>query len=184
MHPRTRELLEFLEAERRILCAAVESVAPARREQLPAPGRWSAAGVVEHLAIVEARVSARLAPVVERARASGGPHEMSTDPILPTLFIRGILDRTTRVHAPELAHPTGLGFDAAWAALETSGRSVRALLGDADGLALAEMSAPHPLLGPLTFYQWFGFLGAHEARHAAQIREDYGSTADRGRQTA
>jgi hypothetical protein len=28
---------------------------------------------------------------------------------------------------------------------------------------------PHPVFGPLDGYAWFGFIGAHEARHAAQI---------------
>ena len=30
---------------------------------------------------------------------------------------------------------------------------------------------PHPLFGPLSAYHWFAFIAAHEARHAAQIRE-------------
>jgi hypothetical protein len=33
------------------------------------------------------------------------------------------------------------------------------------------VSWPHPRFGPLTGYQWIAFSGAHEARHAAQIRE-------------
>ena len=30
---------------------------------------------------------------------------------------------------------------------------------------------PHGALGPLTFFLWAAFVGAHEARHAAQIQE-------------
>jgi hypothetical protein len=40
-----------------------------------------------------------------------------------------------------------------------------------DGVALSDVSAPHPALGPLNGYQWFLFLAAHEGRHTAQIRE-------------
>jgi hypothetical protein len=30
---------------------------------------------------------------------------------------------------------------------------------------------PHPALGDQNLYQWIAFVGAHESRHAAQIRE-------------
>jgi hypothetical protein len=33
------------------------------------------------------------------------------------------------------------------------------------------VSFPHPVLGPTNGYQWFLFIGSHEARHADQIRE-------------
>jgi hypothetical protein len=174
MHARTRELLEFLDAERQRLRTVVDAVPADRREEPPAPGRWSAAGIIEHLAIVETRVGERLAPAIADARAKGAPRETAADPVLPSTGLARVIDRSTRVHAPEAAHPTGRPFAAAWAALEQAGQRVRELVREADGLALGELTAPHPLFGPLSFYQWFAFIGAHEARHAAQIREDFG----------
>jgi hypothetical protein len=53
MHTRTRELLDYLELQRAVLRGACESVPPALRDRPHAPDRWSAAGVVEHLAILE-----------------------------------------------------------------------------------------------------------------------------------
>lgn len=173
MHARTRELLDFLDAERQVLRGALDATPVSRREQPPAAGRWSAAGVVEHLAIVEARVGAMLAAQIAAAKAGGGTLETETGPILPALGLARVIDRSTRVHAPEAAHPTGLALDAAWGALERAGDDVRSALRDADGLALGAMMLPHPLFGPLSYYEWFAFVGAHEARHAAQIREDY-----------
>ncbi len=41
----------------------------------------------------------------------------------------------------------------------------------ADGLALGEVMFPHPAAGPLNGYAWIVFVGLHEARHAAQVRE-------------
>ena len=52
---------------------------------------------------------------------------------------------------------------------------LRGAVDRADGLAIGEVTAPHPFLGSLNLYQWLIFLGAHEARHAAQIREIAGS---------
>ena len=49
--------------------------------------------------------------------------------------------------------------------------TLRQVVIDVDGLALAEVSAPHRHLGPLNGYEWMAFIGNHESRHAAQIRE-------------
>jgi len=173
MHPRTSELLEYLDLQRSVLWAAVAAVDPPARECAPAAGRWSAANVVEHVAIVERRVAALLAREIAAARAAGAPTETSSSPIIPTLALDLVLSRRRTFSAPGSAQPHGLDATAAWVALETAGAAVREALRAGDGLALATLTAPHPIFGPLNFYHWFGFLGAHEARHAAQIREDY-----------
>lgn len=173
MHPRTSELLSFLDGQRAILKSAADSVAESARDVAPAPGRWSAAGIVEHLAIIERRLAVMLGTRIAEARASGDFIEMDSRSVLSTIDLGPVLDRIRRVKAPESAHPTGLAFPSAWDALGAAGDRIRQTLRDADGLALERLTAPHPIFGPLTFYQWFAFVGAHEARHAAQILEDY-----------
>jgi hypothetical protein len=49
--------------------------------------------------------------------------------------------------------------------------ALHASIAQGDGLALSAMTHPHPLLGPLSRYAWIALVGAHEARHAAQLRE-------------
>ena len=170
MHPRTRELLDYLDAQRAVLRDAFDDVPSALRDTAP-PGRWSAAANVEHLAITEERISGFLRARLDRAIAEGLGRDDATDPILQTLGLEKVLNRETRVNAPDIARPTGLPSADAWAKLETSGVLVRDLARSADGLALGAVTFPHPLFGPLSVYQWFGFIGAHEGRHAAQIRE-------------
>ena len=172
MHPRIRELLDHLDRERAVLRAAFEAVPPELRDRAPGPGRWSAAGIVEHLAIVEQRVAGALAEKMAAARAGGVGPDTEEGPILPALDLTRIHSRTNRVNAPETAHPKGLSADAAWTALERAGEAVRATLRSGDGLALGSVEHPHPAFGSLTLYHWFAILGGHEARHAAQIRED------------
>jgi hypothetical protein len=55
--------------------------------------------------------------------------------------------------------------------LEHRRAKFRDLVRSADGLALAKVTAPNRVLGPLDGYQWILFVGAHEARHTGQIRE-------------
>lgn len=171
MHPRIRELREYLDAQRAGLRDAFEAVPPAMRDRSPGPGRWSAAGIVEHLAIIEQRVAGIIAGKIAAAKAEGLAAETATDPILPTIDTAKVIDRTTRVAAPPTGQPTGLPADAAWTAFDRASASVRDALAQGDGFAIGTLTHVHPLFGPLSLYYWFGFIGAHEARHAAQIRE-------------
>ncbi len=178
MHRRVVELIGYLDAQRALLRAAFDAVPPSLRGFAPNPDCWSAANIVEHLAIVEGRVARRLQSLIDAARAAGAGPDMSSDPILPTLPLQMVATRARRVAAPEPVRPTGLDADAAWAALEHATPRVHAALRAGEAVDLTQVSMPHPLFGPLTAYAWFGFIGAHEARHAAQIRETYGiSTA-------
>jgi hypothetical protein len=170
MHPRTTELLGYLDAADADLRAAYHAVPAERRAARPAPERWSPAEVVHHLAIVERRVTQRIASLVEQARAL--PPESDTSPVLPTLVARRLVDRTRRIVAGEASHPRDTEAARAWADLDDARRALKAIVVSADGLALGQVSAPHPALGDINGYEWIAFAGAHEARHAAQIRED------------
>jgi hypothetical protein len=46
------------------------------------------------------------------------------------------------------------------------------LLVAGDGLELGAVTHPHPRFGVFSIYDWMAFLGAHEVRHAEQMRED------------
>src|SRR6185295_4675352 len=128
MHPRTEELLSYLDAQRAVLRAAFDSVPTDLRSKEPAPGRWSPNAIIEHLAIVDGRVAGLLSMRIAEGRAAGslGP-DPNTDPILPIVDVSYVLDRTTRVTAPEPIRPTtALDADAAWAALDQATAAVRA----------------------------------------------------------
>jgi hypothetical protein len=173
MHPRVDELLKHLDHHQAEFRKAYESVPKDRRNTKPAPDRWSAANVVEHVAIVNGRVAGRFAKQIAEARAGGHAPESAHDPILPTIDLARVLDRApaNRIQAPDPIQPTGLDADAAWAALEQSNAALKDALASGDGLALGTIMAPHPLFGPLSIYQWAAFTGAHQSRHAAQLRE-------------
>jgi DinB superfamily len=170
MHPRTRELLDYLDAQRTILRAAFDAVPAEARRKEPA-GRWSPNAIVEHLAIVDGRIAKLLSKKIAEGRAAGLGPETSADPILPALDVARLIDRSIRFTAPDVLHPAGLDADAAWAALEQATVALRTSVMEGDGLALDAITHPHPGLGPLSLYHWIAFVGAHEARHAAQIRE-------------
>jgi hypothetical protein len=171
MNSITRELLAYLDEQRAVLKSAFDAVPAELRAQAPAPERWSAVNVVEHLAIVEARVAKLLTQRIDEARA-GLPPAAPGGAILPTINYQRMYDRSTRVKASDISNPTGLDSAAAWAALESAGSMLRAMLAANDGVDLSSVKHPHPRFGELSVYEWTAFLGAHEVRHADQIRED------------
>jgi DinB family protein len=173
MHPRTSELLRHLDTQHEHLRKAVESVPRDQRETKPTPDRWSVAEVIEHLSIVETRIERVFSAKLAEARAAGRvAAERETTPVVGTIDMDRVLDRTRRITAAEAALPSGkLDADEAWAALERARSSLSESVRSADGLALSEIVQPHPVLGPINLYQWIAFVGGHEARHAAQVME-------------
>jgi hypothetical protein len=157
-----------LNADREALRAAVERVPRELRGHRPAPDRWSVAEILEHLGIVEGRSTALLAPQLADAPLLGGPAAVTGISQLRQFTV----DRSRAVVAPETIRPTGkVDADSAWAALETSRNQLLELMRGAEGRDLTVVTRTHPVLGRIDGYQWLSSIGAHEARHTAQIAE-------------
>jgi hypothetical protein len=172
MHPRTQELLNFLETSRIRLREAVEAVPPERREAPPQNGRWSVAQVIEHLAKVESGIARLIRRRVGEAKVAGLAPETEISSVLWSLDVGRVVDRRAPLDAPDRVRPgADLTVEDAWRAFESAHDEARQSVAETDGLAIGALSHPHPSLGPLNLYQWIIFLGAHELRHAMQIRE-------------
>lgn len=165
-----------LESNRTTLEEAVSDVPATRRERRPAAERWSVAEILEHLGIVEGSITQLLRARIDAARTSGLRQELETSPIVPTVPVARLLDRRRTIVASARSLPTGsLDATSAWQVLTERRRALSDFVVAADGLALSDVVIPHPILGPLNAYQWLVFVGAHEGRHAGQIREIAGS---------
>jgi len=169
MHPRIKEVVEALDSRRAELARAVNEVPTSARERRPSEDRWSVAEVLEHLALVEENIPQRVKALVTEQRTN--PERESTS-IAETIDSAFMLDRSKKRVAREAMQPrSGVDAAAAWTRLERARQVTHETLRELDGVALSDVSAPHPALGPLNGYQWFLFLAAHEGRHTAQIRE-------------
>jgi hypothetical protein len=172
MHPRIREVLDYLVTAKVHLRDAVDGVPASLRDTKPAAERWSVAEVLEHLANVNAAIGRLIAKQIAKAREAGLGPEQDISSVVWSLDVSRALDRTDVRVSPERNRPTqGLTADAAWQALEAADSSIRDAVVAADGLALGEVTFPHLYLGTLNLYQWVAFAAAHEFRHAAQVRE-------------
>jgi hypothetical protein len=169
MHPRIAELLAYVDRQDGVLRAAYDAVPADRRNTRPAPERWSPAEVVHHVTLVDGSVTRLLRKLVAQARAL--PRETETTPVVPTLDLARIIERSRPLTASESAQPRNTDPARIWTDFDEALTDLRAVIASADGLAMAAVSAPHPALGNFNGYEWIAFAGAHAARHAAQIRE-------------
>lgn len=172
MHPRTEEVLEYLDARRKELRAAVDSVPATARNTSPAADQWSVAQVLNHLTMIDRRVAIGISKWIMEARDSGLGQETETTSVLGTIPAERITDRSRRVEAPPEIRPrTDVDAETAWTELEQARSKLRAAFLSGDGLALEQVIQSHPVLGPINIYQWALFVASHEARHTLQIRE-------------
>jgi hypothetical protein len=165
------EIYAHIDGARARLLAAVEGLSEEEQAFSPAPDRWSAAELVEHLSIVEGNVVALLGKLLARAgdeeSSAAPPAAAAFAPVSIEEFVE--LSRAARYEAPERIRPTGLPLADSLARLRDSRaalHSLRPRIERADGRALR---FPHPTWGPLDLYQWLLFVGAHEDRHLAQL---------------
>ena len=170
MHPRLSELIEYVDAQTETLRSAYDQVTPERRGVRPSPTRWSPAENVQHLTIVERRLTQRIASLIEQARAL--PPETETTSVLATGPAGRAVDRSRRFSTSEASEPRDADPARVWDDFMAARRDLMAVIVTGDGLALGAVSAPHPALGSFSVYDWIAFVGAHAARHADQIRED------------
>lgn len=172
MHPYLSEALARLDESRAVLAGALDDVPDPLRRTRPEPGCWSAAEVLEHLALVDRFFAERIATSIAEARAAGlGPERGSRQMLSDDVRSR-MADRLDRREAREAMMPAGVVESAeAWADLDRARQTVRDAVAGADGLALGSVTAEHRFFGTLNVYQWIELTAAHEIRHADQIRE-------------
>ena len=178
MHPRIEELVGALDHRRAELARTVNEVPTSARNRRPSEDRWSVAEVLEHLALVEENITQRIKQLVAEQRANGLGMERDSTSVAQTFDSAFVLDRSKKRVAREAMQPrSGIDAAAAWTHLEHARQVTKDTLRELDGLALCDVSAPHPALGSFNGYQWFLFLAAHEGRHTAQIREIMAASA-------
>lgn len=170
----TKEEREFLvrqlKESRAGLMKSVEGMSATQWTWKPAPDRWSASEVAEHLLLTEAMV---MGLVNDQVLKSPPQPEMRPVIAYKDGAVRTkLLDRSWKAQAPEPAQPKGAYPDeGVWSKAMNEARAstikwVKSTKDDLRGHV-----APHPAFGPLDAYQWALVLPYHMQRHTMQIEE-------------
>jgi len=168
--------LAYLEVAAYGLAESVHGLAQ-RQWTFQPRGRWSVAGIVEHLARVEELFVDRIALRLPEAPAGSADR----NPEATDALVRSVVpDRSASVVLPgrvSLAEaPSQIAPKGEWGPEESMERFREArtrtavLLRTAPG-SLRGHVVEHPALGALDGYQWVLFLAAHSVRHTKQILE-------------
>jgi|SRR5579871_1249542 len=159
-------ILKRLEEGRDAFLCSFEYLSETQLKFKPQPDRWSIADCVEHVALTEDGMYARV------TKGAPNPAGAALDPEKYERFVSAVIARRRKVVAPDPMQPTGHFASIATAReqfVTSRARAieyVRACTGD-----LRTLFAKHPLLGDIDCYQFLLLLAVHPARHAAQIEE-------------
>lgn len=169
IHPRIAEVIGVLEDAQQAMVSQLARLSEAQKNAPAAEGRWSVAQHLEHLAIVEDGCGRLMSKLIKEVKAAG-TQETETSSLLHSLDRYEVWNVTRRVEAPEGVRPNGgLSTDDAFARLSTARARMIDALTSASGLALASVTYPHPLIGPLNVYQWGIVSAHHQRRHGTHI---------------
>ena len=160
-----QQILELLEKGRTALLAAVGGLSELDASRIPAPGKWSILGCVEHLGISEDYLFAQIASA-----------PISDTPVLnpdreAKMMARGT-DRTRRMESPTEGHPRG-AFPTLVAAvahfLASRQRTVDFVRSNPSDLR--SRMTWHPILKQANCHEMLISICVHTLRHVKQIEE-------------
>jgi hypothetical protein len=150
------------------LRAAVSGLSDAQWRFKPAPDLWSVADCVEHLAVGEAGLVARLQAKIAEEAPSPHPETANKD----SLVLRAVPRRKIKVKAPpemEVKSPKAALSDG----MDAFGKVRSATIAFVASTP-ADLRAywwPHFSMGPLDGWQWMLLAALHSERHTQQIEE-------------
>lgn len=163
------EILEAIDETRERLYNRVEALTPAQEKFRPTPDAWSIAEIVEHLAIMEERMSRLFVMMVKKADSAGA---QAGGQGFRTVSLDRFVERSLKEKyvAPETVRPSGnLSVEDSLARMRRSRAELHELRPKLEAIDLSSMTYPHPAFGPLDLSQWLAFIGVHEDRHLRQI---------------
>ncbi len=136
---------------------------------LPDGEKWTVAGFVEHISMVDEGIMRISAKLLNAAKANGKPSDGSAK--FSDEFVQKITTVSNeKFEAPERVHPTGTKTIAeSLAKMDETRQSLEALRPLFESVECADMKFPHPRFGDLSSHEWLALLGGHEMRHIKQI---------------
>jgi len=162
-----QEVIQYLDKTRDDLTSAVAELSEAQLNFKASPERWSIAGIVEHIAMVEDVVAAKILQQIASAPPALADGDVKQADLL---LLRKVVDRSVKREAPEEFRPTGKPSAISLEEFLTGRKKivdfVRSVPHD-----LRQISIPHRVFGPLDGHQRLLALAGHCARHTEQIIE-------------
>jgi len=161
-------LLKNLAESRERLLRMAQSLSREQLHYRPAPGRWTVAECLEHIATVEGRVLGLIQLTLQTGPDSSKRSAMDGK---DDALIADVAGRVTRFQAPDMLVPTGRWPDEQLLKEFEGARKQTRDFAASTPADLRRHFYKHPALGELDLYQWLLLIAAHCDRHRAQSEE-------------
>lgn len=164
------EIYASLEAARNKVVETVSSLSDEQANFRPSTEKWSAAEIVEHLAKTEANLVRVVGKLLGKAEAENA---LSDGTLNPPVSFAAMAEkaRNERFQAPAFIAPEGSANIAeSLKQLSQSRVALVEMRPRIEAVDCSNVEYPHPFFGKMNLYQWLGFIGVHELRHLAQIK--------------
>jgi hypothetical protein len=158
-------IVALLEDGRLQVRQSVAGLSDADAAAKPDPARWSVLECLDHIEAVEHRF-------LGFAKAGGTAATRQIDVTREHGLAARVVDRSTRVVAPEAVAPTGRyhSVDEALRAFDAA-RDITIAFVRSRGDGLYDIAAAHPRFGDVNGVELMHLLNGHALRHVAQIAE-------------
>lgn len=142
-------------------------------------GKWSAAGILEHLSITFGGTARLMRKCMEGGKPLGSAPTLKQR--LAVMLVTGWGYFPTGRPAPEFARPKGMSGEAALQTIRENLAAMDQALAECEQRFGGEVKiADHVVLGPLTIRQWRRFHLIHTRHHMKQIETLKGLQGQRG----
>lgn len=165
------EVYEGNDKIREKLKATVANLSEQQANTLPEGEKWTVAGIVEHLSMVEDGITRVSAKLLKAAQPTGG--QTNGEVKFSEIFLGHIAGAgEKKFEAPERIHPSGiLTIKESLARMEENRQKLYELRSLFETIDPAGFTFPHPAFGELTAHEWLALVGGHELRHIRQIEK-------------
>jgi hypothetical protein len=163
------QILEEIDRTREKIYRRVEGLSEEQANARPLSGAWTTGEIVEHLSMIEDRLLRMMTMMLTKAEGAktAGDAPAAMKPFSLDEFAERA--RGEKYTAPEAITPGGkVTLAESLAKLRRSREELHALRPRIEATDLSSLTYPHPVFGPLNFYQWMAFIGVHEERHLRQ----------------
>jgi len=150
----------------------IESLTDEQIAALPEDEKWTIAGIVEHIAIVQDGMTKISAKLLTKAQTAGSKPADGTARISENFASKAAEAQNLKFEAPDRVRPTGnQSITESLAKMDETRRALEELRPLFESIECSEFKFPHPFMGDLTAHEWLALIGGHEARHLKQIEK-------------
>ena len=164
------KVIQLLRGSQRDFLKSVQDLSSEQWSWKPAPDRWSAGEVAEHILLSESALFAK----VQEALSNPPNPEWEKKTAGKTEFLEKVMpNRLGRAQAPEGIQPQGKLSRAEIMSRYAEARERTLRFAQETKAALKEHTAEHPfpVFNTLSAWQWLLYIPLHNTRHVKQIEE-------------